>query len=337
MAYRASEQDRWQRMDFVVGYEIKQSKNHPVSDICDSLAGKYPKHFVFKGWHAQCRCICVPILATEDELIKMQQKILNGEDPASMHSVNEVKRVPARFNDWIRHNRERAKGWTNMPYFVKDNIGYVGEFKVNTYSYAERTFTRATRTSPSMKAIMVKWMQKQYPDIPNTEKAALYHYTRGDRSDFRQLNKQLRNDNLSEFNLAFSELLSLALSKLPTVEATTYRTIRLNKTNLQRWIDNAQTKSKTMFEGYTSTSESLEEVINLAERRSKGRKKNETDVLLVIKGKNGHRIEDFSQFNGRHNDLPNQQEVLFDRGTQFLFEEVKPDSKGLWIFYLTEI
>lgn len=54
MAYRTAENERWQQMDFVVGYEIKLSGKHPAHDVCDYLAGKYPKTFVWTGWHPNC-------------------------------------------------------------------------------------------------------------------------------------------------------------------------------------------------------------------------------------------------------------------------------------------
>lgn len=62
MAYRSAENLRWQQMDFVVGYEIKLSGNHNCKgvpkgqfyDICDDLKGKYPKDFVWTGWHPLC-------------------------------------------------------------------------------------------------------------------------------------------------------------------------------------------------------------------------------------------------------------------------------------------
>lgn len=62
MAYRTAENERWKQMDFVVGYEIKLSGNHnckgiPNSqfyDVCDALAGKYPKDFTWVGWHPNC-------------------------------------------------------------------------------------------------------------------------------------------------------------------------------------------------------------------------------------------------------------------------------------------
>ncbi len=58
MAYRTADHQRWQQLDFVVGIEIGTSPtNHPQPDICDELAGVYPKQFKFTGWHPWCRCI----------------------------------------------------------------------------------------------------------------------------------------------------------------------------------------------------------------------------------------------------------------------------------------
>lgn len=59
MAYRASDYERVQNFDFVVGIEVRLSNNHtlngkPFYDICDELKGKYPKDFKFRGWHPFC-------------------------------------------------------------------------------------------------------------------------------------------------------------------------------------------------------------------------------------------------------------------------------------------
>jgi len=76
--------------------------------------------------------------------------------------------------------------------------------------------------------------------------------------------------------------------------------------------------------------------MDLIERKSESRHNNETDILIVIKGKSGHPIEDLSMFNGR-NGLPNQHEVLFDRGCRVRFDGVTQDHTGLFTFHLTEI
>ena len=80
MAYREAEYQRWQQLDFVVGFRIHLSNNHtilnskgepvPFHDICDELAGDYPKTFKFVGWHPQCRCFVTPILSDYDEYNK---------------------------------------------------------------------------------------------------------------------------------------------------------------------------------------------------------------------------------------------------------------------------
>lgn len=54
IAYRTAEQLRWQQFDFILGYKIKLSGSHPRYDICDDLAGDYPKDFKFVGWHPNC-------------------------------------------------------------------------------------------------------------------------------------------------------------------------------------------------------------------------------------------------------------------------------------------
>ena len=127
MSYRTSEQTRWQQMDFVVGYEIKLSAKHPHHDVCDSLAGKYPKDFKWTGWHPNDMCYVVPILNTEEEFWS-----------DSTTSANEVKDVPEGFKKWIETNDKRvvdAKKRGTLPYFVKDNPSV---FKMAERSYETR-------------------------------------------------------------------------------------------------------------------------------------------------------------------------------------------------------
>lgn len=127
MAYRRAENLRWKDMDFVVGYEIKLSNNHNCKgipagqfrDICDELAGPYPKGFQWIGWHPFCRCYKVPILKTEEEFWEW-----DGRGEATTESINEVKDVPDGFKQWVLDNRDRintAKKKGTLPYFLKDN------------------------------------------------------------------------------------------------------------------------------------------------------------------------------------------------------------------------
>ena len=129
MAYRASDHLRWQQMDFVVGIEIHLSNNHtlngkPFRDICDDLQGRYPKDFVFKGWHPLCRCFATSILKTPEEIAEDTRKILNGE-PVDGKSVNRVDDVPDAFKEWVIKNSERIAKSSNLPYFLRDNEKYM--------------------------------------------------------------------------------------------------------------------------------------------------------------------------------------------------------------------
>lgn len=339
MAYRTADYIRWQQLDFVVGIEIRLSNNHtlngvPFEDICDLLKGKYPKDFKFVGWHPHCRCHAITILKSPEEMADDNRRMLAGQ-PVSTRSVNTVSDVPDKFNAWVNDNRERAKGWSSMPYFIKQNPQYVQGFEIDTYTKAERKFTQARKTNEAMQESLGIFLQRKYPEIPNTEKAAIYHYTKAEGAAFRQLNNQLRKGNLSEFNEAFSHLLSQGLSKLETTTETVYRTVRLNKTKLKAFIDTSGAKGTAIFDGFTSASLDKQTVIDFAAKHT-GRKKNETDVLLVIQGKSGHPIEDFSQFGGRFAGKANQREVLFDRGCEFRFDKVEMVGET-YVFYLTEI
>ena len=132
MAYRQSDHMRWQQLDFVVGIQVQTSNNHTClgadgkphrfTDICDELAGKYPKDFKFVGWHPQCRCFATPILKSLDEVDKDVDEDGNYR---SLPSANEVTDVPTNFHDYIIANADRMARWKNTPYYVKDNPQYI--------------------------------------------------------------------------------------------------------------------------------------------------------------------------------------------------------------------
>ena len=131
MAYRSADQERWRQLDFVIGYRVVLSDNHPEPDICNDLSarrgekgsrGVYPKDFVFKGWHPQCRCYVVPILADEKEFDKIQEAILNDEPIPESKSV--IREPNKYFQDWWKSNKSRVAEAQSLPYWVKDNPKY---------------------------------------------------------------------------------------------------------------------------------------------------------------------------------------------------------------------
>jgi len=115
MAYRTAEQTRWQEFDFVLGYEIKTSGSHPASDMCDQLQGRYPKDFVWTGWHPNCMCYEIPILMNEEQFL--------GEEDSEY-----ITDTPENFDKWVDENAERIEGAMQRgttPYFLQDNAVYV--------------------------------------------------------------------------------------------------------------------------------------------------------------------------------------------------------------------
>lgn len=124
MAYRTADFERWAQLNFVVGIEIKVSNNHPERDICDELAGRYPKDFKFVGWHPNCRCHAVAILASDEEISTLTDMILLGEDISKFQSKVEVRIPPKAFVMWIHNNRERIINAASLPYFIRDNSKY---------------------------------------------------------------------------------------------------------------------------------------------------------------------------------------------------------------------
>ena len=128
MAYRESDYQRWQTLDFVVGFEIHRSNHEPLCDcdLCEKLVGKYPKTFKFKGWHPQCMCYAVPILMDEETFDENElgdlKAALRGTTYQHKQAANVVPDVPQGFKDWVKDHIEAQKKWASTPYFIKDNF-----------------------------------------------------------------------------------------------------------------------------------------------------------------------------------------------------------------------
>ena len=336
MAYRQAENLRWQQMDFVVGYEIKLSNNHtcngkPFQDICDILAGKYPKDFQWTGWHPLCRCYKIPILKTEEEFWEW-----DGRSEATTASVNEVKDVPDAFKKWINENIQRAKSWDSAPYFIRDNDKYIREdFKVNVYNKTEKTFVRKRRTNLAMSR--VEYYNKIYPHIPEVQQAAVNAYTQAissgnKRATSREINRRLRNGTEDEYVDVASRLISQALSKLPKYEGVVYRGETMSIKKLQeRFLDHIG--DVVSDKGFISSSLYMDTPMKFISHA--GIPKNHKRVIFEIQSKNGRNISKISEFNGIFT-LENQHEILFDKGTKFLVKKRRVEGDGTYRIILVE-
>ena len=123
MAYHKADNERWRKLDFVLGYEVQVSGTNPnVCPLCVELAGKYPKEFEFVGWHPHCRCHAVPIMEDIDSFQARQELIANGKQPPA--PTGQVTELPKNFTDHLKDNSDRiqrASKAGTLPYFVRDN------------------------------------------------------------------------------------------------------------------------------------------------------------------------------------------------------------------------
>jgi len=136
MAYRAADMHRWQKTEFILGYDVKLSGSHPEYDLCDEMAGRFPKDFTFIGWHPQCYCYAVPVLPRPEVLIDhlKNDTLVRGN----------VKSIPGRAQKYVNSKAEKilAMPATKRPYWAIDNYRVDGKtLKLNinskTHSYAK--------------------------------------------------------------------------------------------------------------------------------------------------------------------------------------------------------
>ena len=128
MAYREADWQRWQTLDFVVGFEVRRSNHEPKCkcDLCERLVGRYPKTFKFTGWHPQCMCVCVPILMDDETFDQNEladlKTALHGKEYQKQAAKNEVTDVPQGFKDWVADHVDAQENWGSTPYFIRDNF-----------------------------------------------------------------------------------------------------------------------------------------------------------------------------------------------------------------------
>jgi len=298
IAYRTSDHERWQQLDFVVGIEIRLSNNHtlngqPFTDICDLLQGKYPKDFKFTGWHPQCRCHAVSVLKTQEELVVDTQKILNGEEPDT-ESVNTIKDVPGNFKKWTTDNKDRieaAEQHGTLPYFMKDN-----KAKIN----------KILKTSSII--------YNSVDELPERLKKQLIEYT---TNTAYEVNYYLRNGEFSEgIWKEIKEKVPDIINGLDEIFKTTklesgvyYRGLSFSKFrefSYENFMSNIKIGEEFMDKAYMSSSSSFDVVKNAYI--------NKNGVIFNIKGK-ALSIQSVSEVKG-------EQEFLFNRNTKFTVKSI---------------
>ena len=167
IAYRRADNARWQDMDFVLGQRVQLSRNHPKKDICDKLAGDYPKDFIFDGWHPQCFCFCTPILMDEDEMAKVTEAFLKGEKYTPKGKP--ITDYPQNFKDWVTEHQgdiAAARERGTEPYFIRNNAQAIDEIinpSQKELSILEKAKLRhEARTPEQAEAIKNAWEERKH-------------------------------------------------------------------------------------------------------------------------------------------------------------------------------
>lgn len=142
MAYRTADHTRWQALPFVLGIEVRISNNHPIPDICDELAGRYPVEFKFTGWHPWCRCYAVSILAKQEEMDAYIKALIAGDDVRDWQFTGKVEEMPTEFTKWMKDNESRIAKAKSMPYFIKDNFKEGDPTKGLRWEGVEKSFKK---------------------------------------------------------------------------------------------------------------------------------------------------------------------------------------------------
>lgn len=296
-AYRTADYERWRQQDFVVGITIQRSGNNKgPCKICDVMCGDYPKTFKFTGFHPFCICFATPKVLDPDNLASF---LLDETIPEELL----IRTVPESALNWVEKNRERAKGWANTPYFVRDNQKFFGKLDTNTYSLEEKKFTRARSTNDAMQRA-IDFFSKEYSQIPNTQLAAIHYYTKAG-GNYRQLNKQLYNDGLTEFNEASATLIREGLKSLPIYNGAVYRGTIMKRKEFEALYQGTEEITHKIF---TSASQDMAIAQRFASYREL--KKSEVSVIFKIQNKTGRNISKISEFNGIFTP-EDQKEILF--------------------------
>lgn len=145
-------------------------------------------------------------------------------------------------------------------------------------------------------------VQVEQYKLSKQESLAIIGYT---GSFYKQLNKALRNGDVTLKVSRYEALLNSALNKMPPFKGVTYRTIdKLSKKDLSRYLVGA-----IVTESFFVSSSELEKVNGFSGK-----------VQFIINGKNGRKIADLSLY-------PHEKEVLFKSKSRFIVTSVS--EKGL--------
>ncbi|MFJ1491208.1 TerB N-terminal domain-containing protein [Capnocytophaga canis] len=112
--FRLNDILRWQTQDFIIGYEIRRGNREKLDQcrVCEKLVGKYPKSFIWTGWHEGCICRITPIMEDfhseerKEDRTNRLRAALYGTEYTKKESTNHIKYLPKHFMDWYAKNKD---------------------------------------------------------------------------------------------------------------------------------------------------------------------------------------------------------------------------------------
>lgn len=188
LAYRTAEQERWKKMDYIKGKSIHVTQNGShKTDMCDALAGDYPKDFHWTGWHVNCMCYAIPIIMSEEEY-------WNGDNESRVEL--QLRGLPDNAQEWMFLNRNELT--ENPPYWISDN-GIILEELKKGYVFTDNDTTKLLKTG----------FNQIIPDSYNSSAMKGFNIVQFD-SEFEQLcdqyNIRIREKKLSIFSNGNTEI-----------------------------------------------------------------------------------------------------------------------------------
>ncbi len=318
IAYRTADHERWANLPFVIGIQIKLSRNHPRFDMCDPLAGEYPKDFKFTGWHPNCLCYQVPKMMSDEEYDQIENQILAG-DPISIKTEGTIWKTPSSFNNWVKENQDRIEKWKNKPYWIRDNEKYYSPKAPKTHKLP----VDIKKLKPTIDDYVHKIEGPKYRRVLNEltkyEKASIYGYT---DTEYYSLNGYLRGLNVSQSKQDYFDnyrnLMNNALEAVPEkYVGVAYRGTNLRQEQLEAYKDAFKNKGEIIEHAFTSTSSDVT-------RQFGGR------VKFIIHSKNGKEVAALSEHD-------HEKEVIFKAGTKFKVLKIRADQNGIHYITLEEV
>lgn len=178
IGYRQADHDRWQKLDFVLGIEIRRSGNHKgPCVICDAMVGKYPKGFLFTGFHPFCICFAVPLMMDQEEFADF---LLEEKKP----HTSMIRAIPTRAKGFIMDHPQMEQSFVfrnNRLYFSEDHLssllakaGNLG-IRIDRYEQAlsnaqyQEMIKRALETEIERKEDSIRQESQLYKTIESVE------------------------------------------------------------------------------------------------------------------------------------------------------------------------